>query len=111
MIDLSDGIASDVRRIASASRVGVTLHGVPVAPGATEIDAVCGGDDYELLFSVGEADDALDAFEDAGLRAPTVVGECTHDPSVLTFRDRPLPNCGWEHPWFLPPTSRPPPGS
>ncbi len=102
MIDLSDGIASDVRRIAAASGVGASLEGVPVAAGATEIEALCGGDDYELLFSVRDAASAIRAFGNAGLRAPTVVGRCTSDRSALLFREEPLPDCGWEHPWSLP---------
>jgi thiamine-monophosphate kinase len=102
MIDLSDGIASDVRRIAERSGVGVSLERVPVAPGATESEALCGGDDYELLFCVRDAGRALEAFEAAGLRAPLVVGACTSDPSERVFADGPLPDCGWEHPWLLP---------
>jgi thiamine-monophosphate kinase len=102
MIDLSDGIASDVRRIASASGVGVTLHGVPIAEGATERESLCGGDDYELLFCVSDAEGAILAFEAAGLRAPVVVGSCTSDPTAILFNGNPLPDCGWEHPWVLP---------
>ncbi len=108
MIDLSDGIASDIRRIAERSGVGVSLDAVPVAPGATEHEALCGGDDYELLFSVRDAERAVRAFESAGLRAPLVVGACTTDPSERVFRNGPLPDCGWEHPWLLPTISPPP---
>jgi thiamine-monophosphate kinase len=102
MIDLSDGIASDVRRIASASGVGVSLHEVPIAVGATEDEALCGGDDYELLFCVRDAEGAIRAFEAAGLRAPLVVGSCASDPTAILFNGGPLPECGWEHPWLLP---------
>jgi thiamine-monophosphate kinase len=102
MIDLSDGIASDVRRLAIASQVGARLHGLPVAAGATEREALCGGDDYELLFSVADAESAIKAFETARLRTPVVVGVCTTDPSELRLGDRPLPECGWEHPFELP---------
>ncbi len=111
MIDVSDGIASDVRRIAAASRVGVRLQDLPVATGATENEALCGGDDYVLLFSIRDAAEAIRAFEAAGLRAPLVVGICTSDPSELRLREGPLPDCGWEHPWLLPRISSSPTGA
>jgi thiamine-monophosphate kinase len=99
MIDLSDGIASDVRRIAEASGVGVRLTGVPVAEGADEDEAICGGDDYELLFAARDADAVAGAFEAAGLRGPLVVGECVADPTELSLGGKPLKDCGWEHPF------------
>lgn len=111
MIDLSDGIASDLRRIATASGVGVSLDQVPIAQGATEHEALCGGDDYELLFCVPDADVAIRAFDAAGLRAPAVIGRCTSDPSALLLRNEPIPNCGWEHPWLLPRISAPSTGA
>ncbi len=53
MMDISDGIASDLRHILEASEVGaeVELETVPVAGGATLHDALCGGEDYKLLFT------------------------------------------------------------
>lgn len=62
-IDLSDGLADGVRRIAEASGVGMTLFGdaIPIDPSAGRwhdgdiramLDtALRGGDDYELLFT------------------------------------------------------------
>ena len=81
MIDVSDGLAIDLRRLAAASGVGVRIEEVPVADGATEAQALGGGDDYELLFT-GRADAAL-----RGIR----VGVCTDDPTQL-----PEP-AGWVH--------------
>lgn len=99
MIDLSDGIAADIRRIAEASGVGVRMTSVPVAEGAVEEEAICGGDDYELLFAARDADAVVKAFQDAGLREPYLVGECVADPTELTLGGEPLRNCGWEHPF------------
>lgn len=55
MIDLSDGIAGDVRRLAAASGCGATvwLDRLPLAPGATVEQAASGGEDFELLAAVG----------------------------------------------------------
>ncbi|HEX4347110.1 MAG TPA: thiamine-phosphate kinase [Vicinamibacterales bacterium] len=54
-VDLSDGLADGVRRIAEASGVGVELDesSVPLDPhaGMTLDEAMAAGDDYELLFT------------------------------------------------------------
>jgi thiamine-monophosphate kinase len=54
MIDLSDGIAIDGRRLAEASGTGavVELARLPLAPGATVEQAAAAGEDYELLAAV-----------------------------------------------------------
>jgi len=77
MIDLSDGIASDVRRLATASGTGamVDLARLPRAPGATLEQAAAGGEDYELLAAV-PPDAALPSWA-------TDVGELTERPEVL----------------------------
>jgi thiamine-monophosphate kinase len=66
MIDLSDGIASDLSEIARESRVGarIDLEKVPVAPSVLywerkrnrdpRILALFGGEDYHLLFTVSK---------------------------------------------------------
>lgn len=63
-MDLSDGLADALRQVATASGVGVRIDAdaLPIDPGAREwwiargvdpiVAAVCGGDDYELLFAV-----------------------------------------------------------
>src|SRR5581483_10683919 len=49
MIDISDGLAADLGHVLDASGVGAALDTVPVAPGATEEQALGGGEDFELL--------------------------------------------------------------
>jgi thiamine-monophosphate kinase len=51
MIDISDGIVADARRLADASAclAAVELARLPVAEGATLEQAAAGGEDYELL--------------------------------------------------------------
>lgn len=102
MIDVSDGLATDLRHVASASRVGARLNDVPVAPGATELEALCGGDDYELLMVTPDPGGLVTGFELAGLPAPLLIGECTADQGELTLRGEDLDRCGWEHPWVIP---------
>lgn len=53
MMDLSDGLASDLRHILDRSRVGaeVLLERIPVAEGSDLQTAACGGEDYRLLLT------------------------------------------------------------
>jgi thiamine-monophosphate kinase len=54
MMDLSDGLGADLPRLAAVSKVGfkIDLENLPLARGATISDAICEGEDYELLFAV-----------------------------------------------------------
>jgi thiamine-monophosphate kinase len=99
MIDVSDGLALDLHRLADASGVGFSLEDVPVAAGATFEEALGGGEDYELLVAVGEADvDALeDAFDAAGLREPIRLGRIVEDPELRILGTSPLERLGWQH--------------
>jgi len=56
MIDISDGLGSELQHIARASRVRlrVDLDRVPRGPGVEWRDTVCGGDELELLFTAAE---------------------------------------------------------
>ncbi len=110
MIDLSDGLASDVRRICEQSRVGcwVNLDLLPILSDTRKflqslgrdpvILAATGGEDYELLISAPEP--ILDAL--AGSIEPplTTIGEFTHRADDITFRrgGEPVENLsGWDH--------------
>ena len=93
MLDLSDGIATDVRRLAAASGTGavVELARLPRAPGATIEQAAAGGEDYELLAAVPE-----------GVPVPvavTVVGRLTDAGGVrlLDAAGADLALRGWDH--------------
>jgi thiamine-monophosphate kinase len=57
MIDVSDGLATDAGHVAARSGVElrIELAAVPCAPGVSPEDAVSGGDDYELLFTIPPA--------------------------------------------------------
>ena len=84
MIDVSDGLALDLHRLADASGVGFVLDRVPVAPEATEDEALAGGEDYELVLAADDAaaDALCDEFVHAGLARPVRVGAVVGDPAA-----------------------------
>ncbi len=53
MMDLSDGLAKDLTRLARMSRCGFTLDlpKLPLTPGSSAEEALNDGEDYELLFT------------------------------------------------------------
>ncbi len=51
-MDLSDGLSLDLRRMCLASKLSAEIAMPPVYRGATEEQALHGGEDYELLFTV-----------------------------------------------------------
>jgi len=51
-MDLSDGLSLDLRRLCRASRVNAAIEPPPRYPGASLEQALHGGEDYELLFTV-----------------------------------------------------------
>jgi thiamine-monophosphate kinase len=57
MMDLSDGLGSDLPRLAAASGVGfeVALENLPLNKGCVPENALRDGEDYELLFAVPRA--------------------------------------------------------
>jgi thiamine-monophosphate kinase len=97
MIDVSDGFGIDLRRLADASGVGVLLDELPVAPGASDDEALGGGEDYELIFSAPDPSRVGAGFAEGGLRAPVRVGVTTADTAAFQLRGVPLPAAGWEH--------------
>jgi thiamine-monophosphate kinase len=99
MIDVSDGLALDLHRLADASRVGFEIGSVPVAPGATLDEALGGGEDYELLVAVdhGRIEALSSAFAAGGLRTPLPLGVLTADPGVRRLGGEPVERAGWQH--------------
>lgn len=97
MMDISDGLALDAHRLAGASGVGIALDDVPVAEGATEEEALGGGEDFELVIATPDPVHLAEAFAAAGLRPPIEVGRCTEDVGERTLRGQPFARAGFEH--------------
>jgi thiamine-monophosphate kinase len=95
MMDLSDGLGSDLPRLARASGGGyrVELTSIPCHPGVSVEQAITEGEDYELLLTFPPAVFATlsgrwkAAFPDTAI---TAIGEITGETG------EPLPR-GWEH--------------
>jgi thiamine-monophosphate kinase len=89
-IDLSDGLALDLHRLALASGVAATVDRVPLARGATLERAFHGGDDYELLFTLPSS----------GSPSPgtTLIGNVIEGRAgAVMFQGKPLPARGYDH--------------
>ncbi|MCA1841742.1 MAG: thiamine-phosphate kinase [Actinobacteria bacterium] len=103
MIDVSDGLSSDLAHICRASATGALLQptAIPVGPGATVDDALSGGDDYELCFTAPDPVRVAEAFAAAGLHLPAPIGTVISGTEVLLSTPGggtwPLAPSGWEH--------------
>jgi thiamine-monophosphate kinase len=108
MMDLSDGLASDVRRVCDRSGVGcdVDLNLLPVTVDARELAsslgydpailAATGGEDYELLISAPEQ--VLDAMADSIEVSLTTIGEVTQGDIAFRRGEEPVDGLsGWDH--------------
>ena len=104
MIDLSDGLSTDLEHICAESHVGAEIEaaaipraqfGRPKKQVAIEL-ALHGGEDYELLFTSAAAIPA----KVAGVRV-TRIGRTTRSAGMRLIEDngksRALKAAGWEH--------------
>lgn len=111
MIDLSDGLSSDLSHLCRASRVGATVEAsrLPIEPRLAllrddELDplrlALDGGEDFELLFTVRPRDLRRLPAELCGVPA-TYIGDVTNEPGRVMLREgarlRRLPAKGFTH--------------
>ena len=112
MMDCSDGLSTDLARMARASGVGARIEDVPVAQAATAaalalgVDpagyALAGGEDFELLIAVEPRAFAHLArrFHARFGRPLERLGEARADERVVMVnqgREEPIPLTGWDH--------------
>jgi thiamine-monophosphate kinase len=107
MMDLSDGLATDLPRLCTMSHVGAAIPSasIPIHPDARTLaqtsgqsplhHALCDGEDYELLLAVSPAD------IEKLLPLVTPIGKITADPAICLLEDsgkpQPWPAGGWQH--------------
>lgn len=108
MIDLSDGLATDLGHICAASGCGARIDAaaLPIHPDANLAEdplqaALNDGEDYELLLAL-PADEArrLEAAQPLDSVRLVRIGECTAQTDILLLDEgtpRPLAPGGWEH--------------
>jgi thiamine-monophosphate kinase len=93
-MDLSDGLSIDLRRLAVASKVAAAIDPPPIFPGATLEQALHGGEDYELLFTVPSGTRVPARFDNLPLTRIGVIGA---DPQAAYFSRAPLAALGYDH--------------
>jgi thiamine-monophosphate kinase len=95
-MDLSDGLSLDLHRLCLASGVSADLdREPPVFRGASLADALHGGEDYELLFTLPPRARPPEEFEGISL---TRIGTIRKDkPGLVHLLGRRLDPGGWDH--------------
>ena len=112
LIDLSDGLSTDLHRVCQASRVGAVIDSdrIPLPRISTKVGSwverplldygLNGGEDYELLFTVppGRRDQVPSELDGLGIHE---IGCITDEPGRCWLREqgrlRPLPPRGFDH--------------
>ena len=102
MIDLSDGLASDLQRVAQASKVGAVIFEqmLPLSRGASLQSALYEGEDFELLFTMPL--DSARKFYKKGEFPITCLGKIVERKRGLAIIDKkakssPLKQKGFQH--------------
>jgi thiamine-monophosphate kinase len=95
-MDLSDGLSLDLRRLCLAAGVAAALdREPPVFPGATVADALDGGEDYELLFTLPPRAKPPARYQGVSLTRIGVIRK--GQPGAVELLGRPLQPRGWDH--------------
>jgi thiamine-monophosphate kinase len=95
-MDLSDGLSLDLHRLSLASGVSAELDREPPAfGGASLADALHGGEDYELLFTLPPR--ARPPAEHGGVPLTRIGTIRKGQPGTVLFQGQPLPPRGYDH--------------
>jgi thiamine-monophosphate kinase len=94
-IDLSDGLSLDLRRICLASGVGAEIAAPPRFPGASLEQALHGGEDYELLFTVPADVKVPDRFD--GLPLTRIGAIVRGEGGIVRLDGSPLTALAYDH--------------
>lgn len=104
MIDISDGISSDIGHICTQSNVGVKLYAakIPYSKKMNYEDAINRGEDYELLFTANprDAEFLKQIVEKKCNTKISIIGKITKEKRVLVVPDGKeikLEPKGWDH--------------
>jgi thiamine-monophosphate kinase len=94
-MDLSDGLSLDLERLCRESNVGAELTAeVPRAKGASNEQALHGGEDYELLFTAKASKKVPAAV--AGIPI-TRIGRITAEIGTIIYKGKVLEPLGFDH--------------
>jgi thiamine-monophosphate kinase len=94
-IDLSDGLSLDLRRVCMASGVAAEIAAPPRFPGASLEQALHGGEEYELLFTVPGGTKVPERFE--GLRLTRLGSIVRGLAGAVQLDGHPLAALGYDH--------------
>jgi len=94
-IDLSDGLSLDLRRVCLASGVDAEIVAPPRFPGASLDQALHGGEEYELLFTVPAGTEVPDRFE--GLPLTRLGSIVRGEGGEVRLDGKPLAALGYDH--------------
>jgi thiamine-monophosphate kinase len=94
-MDLSDGLSTDLHRLAEASRLAAEISAPPIAEDATPEQALHGGEDYELLFTANPDLNIRTQFR--GLPLTRIGTMRKGKPGTVFLDGRPLPPLGYDH--------------
>jgi len=95
-MDLSDGLSLDLRRMCAASGVSAALdQAPPIFRGATLDQALHGGEDYELLFTLRPR--VRPPATHGGIPLTRIGTIRKGKPGAVEFAGRPLEALGWDH--------------
>ncbi len=94
-IDLSDGLSLDLRRVCLASGVEAEIAAPPRFPGASLEQALHGGEEYELLFTVPPGTKVPERFE--GLPLTRLGSVLRGSGGEVRLDGKPLAALGYDH--------------